>query len=266
MNFGVNVFSKGVDAIMWLKHPKRVAMTLLPVVVFFVLNLLGGYICAYILSDSIVGTIMGDVILFVTGGFWYYYMRIPFRKIHDIGKKQVLMFSVLFLFVWYSSQMGAMFIGAIFPSTLDAFHEGIQVNMTAYIILTILVAPAAEELMFRGVFYTQMRKLFGPVAACFVSTLIFSLMHSTPSQLYLAFICGILFCAVYELTNSMIYSVILHTVYNMLCVFIGTVVPKSFWFFVLMQVLMIIVVVYLFLGIVRKHKKETMLGNVVTRG
>lgn len=241
---------------MWLKHPKRVAMTLLPVVVFFVLNLLGGYICAYILDDSITGTIMGDVILLVTGGFWYYYMRIPFRAVHDIGRKQTLLFTLLLLFTWYSSQMGAMFIGAIFPNTLDEFHEGIQVNLTAYMILTVLVAPAAEELMFRGVFYTQMRKLFGPAAACFVSTLIFALMHSTPSQLYLAFICGILFCTIYELTSSMIYSVILHTVYNLLCVFVGTVVPKSFWYLVLMQVLMIVVIVYLFISVIRKHRHD----------
>lgn len=251
---------------MWLKRPKCIAMTLLPVVAFFVLNLFGGYLCAYILNDSIMGTIMGDIMLIVSGGFWYYHMRIPFRNINDIGKKQAFLFFIVLLFVWYSSQMGAMFVGAIFPNTLDAFHEGIQVNMTAYIILTVFVAPVAEEMMFRGVFYTQMRKLFGPAAACFVSTLIFALMHSTPSQIYLAFICGILFCAIYELTSSMIYSIILHMVYNMLCVFIGTVVPKSFWFFVIMQICMITVVLYLFFSVVRKQKRETMLENVCLRG
>lgn len=257
---------KGVDAVMWLKQPKRVAVTLLPVVVFFVLNLFGGYMCAYILNDSITGTIMGDIILIISGGFWYYYMRIPFRKIRDINRKQGILFLLVLLFVWYSSQMGAMFVGAIFPNTLDAFHEGIQVNITAYMILTIFVAPVAEELMFRGVFYTQMRKLFGPAGACFVSTLIFALMHSTPSQIYLAFVCGILFCTMYELTSSMMYSVVMHMVYNMLCVFVGTVKPESFWFFVLTQLCMVGVVVYLFCRVVRKQRHETMLENVCMRG
>lgn len=92
---------------------------------------------------------------------------------------------------------------------------------TRWIILgsAIILAPLFEEIVFRGMVHTVMRRAIGPThrwAAVFVAALIFTLIHLSvwPPALAGIFILGVVFSWLYERTGSLAPSFIVHAVFN----------------------------------------------------
>jgi len=81
--------------------------------------------------------------------------------------------------------------------------------------MTLSLAPAfAEELLFRGVVYSNLRP-FGRGWAVIVSSLLFALMHQNVEQLFYAFSVGIVLALIYEFSGSIWGSIILHMFNNL---------------------------------------------------
>ena len=84
--------------------------------------------------------------------------------------------------------------------------------------ITIALAPAfAEEFLFRGVFYSNLRP-YGRTQAILVSSILFALMHENIGQLFYTFVAGIAMALMYELTGSIWCSVFYHAINNELSV------------------------------------------------
>ena len=80
--------------------------------------------------------------------------------------------------------------------------------------MTVAIAPAfAEEFLFRGVFYANLRP-FGRTQAVLISSLLFALMHQNIGQLFYTFVAGIAMAMMYELTGSIWCSVFFHLFNN----------------------------------------------------
>ena len=80
--------------------------------------------------------------------------------------------------------------------------------------MTVAIAPAfAEEFLFRGVFYTNLRP-YGRTQAVLISSLLFALMHQNIGQLFYTFVAGIAMALMYELTGSIWCSVFFHLFNN----------------------------------------------------
>ena len=80
--------------------------------------------------------------------------------------------------------------------------------------MTVALAPAfAEEFLFRGVFYTNLRP-FGRTQAVILSSLLFALMHQNIGQLFYTFVGGIAMALMYEKTGSIWCSVFFHMFNN----------------------------------------------------
>ena len=80
------------------------------------------------------------------------------------------------------------------------------------------LAPAfAEEFLFRGVFYSNLRP-YGRTQAILISSLLFALMHQNIGQLFYTFMAGIAMALMYELTGSIWCSVFFHLLNNELAV------------------------------------------------
>lgn len=85
---------------------------------------------------------------------------------------------------------------------------------TVVLYMTVALAPAfAEEFLFRGVFYTNLRP-FGRTQAILISSLLFALMHQNIGQLFYTFVGGIAMALMYELTGSIWCSVFFHMFNN----------------------------------------------------
>lgn len=74
-----------------------------------------------------------------------------------------------------------------------------------------LLAPVVEELLFRGILYTYLRR-WGAAVAIIVSTLAFGLPHGGFFPIYLTG--GLIFALLYEYSGSLLPAVIAHIINN----------------------------------------------------
>jgi membrane protease YdiL (CAAX protease family) len=96
--------------------------------------------------------------------------------------------------------------------------------------LTIVMAPIAEELFFRGFFYRSLRNSFarrlgvpaGAVLGALATGLLFGVIHIEPNRVAetvplvpLLAALGVMFCLVYERTRSLFSVIALHVAINM---------------------------------------------------
>ena len=84
--------------------------------------------------------------------------------------------------------------------------------------MTTALAPAfAEEFLFRGVIYGNLRP-FGKTQAILISSVLFALMHQNIGQFFYTFVGGIAMALMYELTGTLWCSILFHLFNNELAV------------------------------------------------
>ena len=72
-----------------------------------------------------------------------------------------------------------------------------EIQVVSYLAVAIL-APIAEELVYRGLVYRRIRDYLGVKSATFISAAIFGLVHGNVIQFLFAFLIGLALAAVYE--------------------------------------------------------------------
>ncbi|HXY87573.1 MAG TPA: CPBP family intramembrane glutamic endopeptidase [Candidatus Acidoferrales bacterium] len=85
-----------------------------------------------------------------------------------------------------------------------------------------IVAPIAEEVVFRGYLYKAFRERFKPVYAIGLNAALFSLFHFEPRALLWLFIIGIALAYVYEKTGNLVAPITLHMLNNMVAFLLST--------------------------------------------
>lgn len=79
-----------------------------------------------------------------------------------------------------------------------------------------IVAPFAEEIVYRGIIYGYCRRCFGILQGILLSTVLFSVFHFNMVQGLYAFIMGFVFAYAYEYFGSFLVPVVLHMLANTL--------------------------------------------------
>ena len=87
-------------------------------------------------------------------------------------------------------------------------------GLISMLILVGLVAPFAEELVFRGVFYKWLRDRWGVWVGVFISALVFGAAHVVPSVAAVAFVLGLILAYSYERSGSLWAPVLIHVINN----------------------------------------------------
>ena len=82
------------------------------------------------------------------------------------------------------------------------------------IISTVIIAPIAEELMFRGYLLDSIRKMHGDWFAVVISALLFGIVHFEPYTIGMAAIGGLIYGYVRVKTGSLWPSIIGHMIWN----------------------------------------------------
>ena len=83
---------------------------------------------------------------------------------------------------------------------------------------TIIISPILEEIFFRKIMYSTLKFYFAPIISMLCSSLMFSLVHSNLQSFSLLFILGVTLCLIFEKTNSIIYPIILHSLFNFIMI------------------------------------------------
>ncbi|MBS1571880.1 MAG: CPBP family intramembrane metalloprotease [Bacteroidetes bacterium] len=106
------------------------------------------------------------------------------------------------------------FFGTLYESFSKQMEE-ISLSPMAMVVMTVILAPILEEIVFRGIILKGMlNKGVNPKKAIFISALVFGVIHGYPWQLVGAFFLGLVLGLVYEKTNSLLIPILLHAFNN----------------------------------------------------
>ena len=92
-------------------------------------------------------------------------------------------------------------------------------------VLTIILAPITEELLFRK-WFIDITEKYGKTLSAFSAALCFALFHANINQFFYAFMIGFILSVIYIKTKKIIYPIIIHVIFN----FFGSItVPLSMY-------------------------------------
>jgi len=115
------------------------------------------------------------------------------------------------------------------PAELEAMLADMMHNRWGYLAIGIL-APLAEEVVFRGAILRTLLKLFDRRwywAAIFLSAVIFGLVHGNVQQFVHAALIGLLLGWMYYRTDSIVPGVVFHWVNNSAAYVIANLIPNA---------------------------------------
>jgi membrane protease YdiL (CAAX protease family) len=102
------------------------------------------------------------------------------------------------------------------PSVQDVLNrlDTQGVAFWASFLAVAVIAPFAEEIVFRGFIYGGLRARFGVAVATISSTLFFTALHFSIEQFIPIFVLGLFLAWLYEKTGSLYPGIILHATNN----------------------------------------------------
>ncbi|WP_193212679.1 CPBP family intramembrane glutamic endopeptidase [Luteolibacter marinus] len=81
-------------------------------------------------------------------------------------------------------------------------------------VAAVLVAPLAEEVIFRGYLYPAAKKFCGPAGGIIFSSMVFAAAHANVVALLPLFILAVILCLIYEATGSIWANISVHFLFN----------------------------------------------------
>ena len=143
------------------------------------------------------------------------------EKLYTIGKLK----NTLILFI-----IANTIIYLVSISSKYLLHEFDEQNIVQYfkhnkiteleVLNIIVVVPIIEEIVFRGLFYKLLRSYFSIVTSMLVSSIIFSMVHENILVSIVLFSLGLILCYSYERNKSIIYPIVIHSLFNLLMLFL----------------------------------------------
>lgn len=195
------------------------------------LNLLDQMLFAELLTGK-VGTAISGLISsavymapFIVGGAMFYVFNkktptVPIRyglKLPATTPLLILAGLSMITAAAYVNSWLCTLIGYEIPPEMMA-PQGYDDPATVIMYMTTALAPAfAEEFLFRGVIYGNLRP-YGKTQAILISSILFALMHQNIGQFFYTFVGGIAMALMYELTGTLWCSILFHLFNNELAV------------------------------------------------
>ncbi len=82
------------------------------------------------------------------------------------------------------------------------------------IIAAVVIAPLAEETLFRGFIYGVLKRYTDAPFAALISSLMFAVIHMHVGSLLPLWMLAVLFCLAYEITGCLLVPMLLHAIFN----------------------------------------------------
>lgn len=99
--------------------------------------------------------------------------------------------------------------------TVKAFQESDGIGFKFLVVLmAVVIAPLAEETMFRGFVYGVLKRYTDAPFAALASSLMFAVIHLHVGSLLPLWMLAVLFCLAYEITGCLLAPMILHAIFN----------------------------------------------------
>lgn len=125
-------------------------------------------------------------------------------------------------------ELAAFFFGAVFLACIAGYlakllspHEIASgapqgYDLILYAIYTLILAPVAEEIAFRGAALSRLRNSFGPYISALLSAILFAAYHMSLAQFPYTFVLGFCLAIVAQRGGNIICCILLHALNNLL--------------------------------------------------
>jgi len=171
-------------------------------------------------------TIYGNIIGFILGLMIIFYilrfeLRTPVRG--AASTSEVILWSILGVFMAYFAQALAVLIEMkIFGITVESENTATLMEMTRiaplFIIVTTIIAPILEEIVFRKIIFGSLYKRTNFLIAGVLSSLIFAVVHGELIHILIYASMGFVFAYLYVKTKRIIVPIIVHMALNTIAV------------------------------------------------
>lgn len=157
----------------------------------------------------------------------------------DLSVKDVTTYLIIFPMMFGMMMIGNVtvsliptegyFFGELYR-IINEMSESISDNNLTTIFLVSIVAPVCEEIVFRGIIQKGLiNRGVSPLKAVVFSAVLFGIIHGNPWQLVAGILLGVVLGWVYEKTNSLLSSIMLH-IFNNLFYVLLMIYSKSDYF------------------------------------
>ena len=168
-----------------------------------------------------------EILVMLFGFLWY-------RNIHPVRQFGLRQLNPLICAV-----MGAGLLIAAYPLVLWSMQAGQQLlggkgepqNIVKYFVdaangedkraiyltmaIGVVVAPVAEETIFRGFIYGVLKRYMGTSAAALINAGLFAAVHLNASSLVGLFVLALAFTLAYEATGCLLVNICMHATFNL---------------------------------------------------
>ena len=129
-----------------------------------------------------------------------------------LGAALPVMFGLKFASEWLMHQFGWTVEdqGAV-QVILNARSVGIKIYLGFF---TVVMAPLAEEFVFRGLLFSSAKKLGWPVSGWILVSLLFALIHASAPIFLPLFVFALALTWLYEKTEGLLAPVVAHSLFN----------------------------------------------------
>ena len=219
--------------VLWVALPLAVAAAML----FSRLVVGGAQKALHAGASSLGGLIAATALYTVTIALIFYGERIVFR--HRITKKELgLEHSLRWREIGYGAagfavfMIAAMVVAAILKYALPGLDwsqaqnvgfrpDSYGIDRIFAFVTLVVVAPVAEEIIFRGYLYGALRRARMPmVVAAIAVSLVFAILHGQANVGVVTFVLGLVMCGLRQYTNSLWPGIIVHGLNNLLTFYV----------------------------------------------
>ncbi len=138
-----------------------------------------------------------------------------YKSVFPLKYLLIVPFAVTFM---YAANIVVAIVEKLIPNIAHSFDETAKAiygaNITIQIITAVILGPIVEELIFRGLMYIRLKRMFGAGVAAFVTGVIFGVYHGNVSQGIYAFIFSYGAIFIYERYKKIYAPIIMHMVAN----------------------------------------------------
>lgn len=136
---------------------------------------------------------------------------------------------IAFAYLW---QQGLRYFGwEIEPQmALQALAEARLDWLWGYaVFVAVVLAPVAEEIVFRGLLLPPLSRRLGVATSVFTSSIIFSMIHFHLAAAGPLFVFSVILSVAYIHTSSLIVPIVMHAVFNMVSIILFLIVHDLIW-------------------------------------
>ncbi len=166
---------------------------------------------------------------------WWLQRRLSCFDPTELGLKPISWREAIRIVLWFqaiafASDATVLWLApeSLVDSYLRLFHPAGPGEWAALAAVAVLLAPALEELLFRGLLLAAVKRRFGIRTAVVSTTLLFALIHAKPLQVAAALPLGVILAAYVARGGSVYVTMAAHIIGNAFS-FLGLVFPGIPW-------------------------------------